>query len=100
MSDVDLPAVLDHIAESGLLGADEMDALYGLSSKLDKRQWIEVRADGRLPEECTNVLVYLHGRVVDAWFSNRPNRQWLISGDDYEPFDAVSHWMPYPEPPK
>jgi hypothetical protein len=86
-------ALADHYAEKA---RNERNAA---ESKLGRYQWIKVDANAEMPTPCTNVLVCLtDSRIVgEAWFIE-DRREWLAD-DDYYPFDAVTHWMPYPEPP-
>lgn len=55
-----------------------------------KQEWISI--DERLPEEFENVLVY--DGVVTIDHISAGGEWW------YHNHDAVTHWMPLPEPPK
>ena len=60
-------------------------------------KWISV--DERLPDEPGEVLACVYGRICIAWYSNRCFE--TPSGMVFYPCEnAVTHWMPLPEPPK
>lgn len=60
-------------------------------------KWISV--DERLPDEPGEVLACVYGRICIAWYSNRCFE--TPSGMEfYACENAVTHWMPVPEPPK
>lgn len=79
------------------------DALEALETGEDinvltaQPKWISV--EEQLPEEPGEVLACVYGRVCIAWYSNRyfetPSGM-VFSADE----NAVTHWMPLPEPPK
>lgn len=60
-------------------------------------KWISV--DERLPDEPGEVLACVYGRICIAWYSNRyfetPSGMVFYACEN-----AVTHWMPLPEPPK
>ena len=60
-------------------------------------KWISV--DERLPDEPGEVLACVYGRICIAWYSNRcfetPSGMVFYACEN-----AVTHWMPTPEPPK
>ena len=60
-------------------------------------KWISV--DERLPDAPGEVLACVYGRICIAWYLNRcfetPSGMVFY---DYE--NAVTHWMPLPQPPK
>ena len=59
-----------------------------------KQEWISVK--DRLPEYENQVLTYRgeSGIIVERMF---PGATWDF---DYDIIDAVTHWMPLPQPPK
>ena len=60
-------------------------------------KWISV--EERLPDEPGEVLACVYGRICIAWYSNRCFE--TPSGMVFYPCEnAVTHWMPLPEPPK
>ena len=67
-------------------------------------EWISV--EDRLPEpefviagnELVNVIVALDsGTVIDAYYHSK--KGWEFIGVPL-PFSIVTHWMPFPDPPK
>ena len=60
-------------------------------------KWISV--EERLPDEPGEVLACVYGRICIAWYSNRcfetPSGMVFYACEN-----AVTHWMPTPEPPK
>ena len=60
-------------------------------------KWISV--EERLPDEPGEVLACVYGRICIAWYSNRcfetPSGMVFYACEN-----AVTHWMPLPEPPK
>ena len=60
-------------------------------------KWISV--EERLPAEPGEVLACVYGRICIAWYSNRcfetPSGMVFYACEN-----AVTHWMPLPEPPK
>lgn len=60
-------------------------------------KWISV--DERLPDEPGEVLACVYGRICIAWYSNRcfetPSGMVFYACEN-----AVTHWMPMPEPLK
>ena len=60
-------------------------------------RWISV--EERLPEKGMVVLVMWHGEMAFARYT--PHRLgWYNLDTRYDSPNAVSHWMPLPEPPK
>lgn len=59
-------------------------------------QWISVK--DRLPENCIEVLVYdTDCGIVIGWHDKEIGD---FAADFISPLDAVTHWMPLPEPPQ
>ena len=60
-------------------------------------KWISV--EERLPDEPGEVMACLYGRICIVWYSNRcfetPSGMVLYVAEN-----AVTHWMPLPQPPK
>ncbi|WP_368043047.1 DUF551 domain-containing protein [uncultured Gemmiger sp.] len=57
--------------------------------------WISVK--DRLPKQQTEVLAFRRGIMYLAWYDNEIGR-W--ASDEWGILDAVTHWMPLPEPPE
>ena len=58
--------------------------------------WISVK--DRLPENCIEVLVYdTDCGIVMGWYDKEIGD---FAADFISPLDAVTHWIPLPEPPK
>lgn len=60
-----------------------------------KEEWISVK--DRLPKPQTEVLAFRRGIMYFAWYDNEIGK-W--SSDEWGLLDAVTHWMPLPEPPE
>ena len=59
-------------------------------------RWISVK--DRLPENCIEVLVYdTDCGIVIGWYDKEIGD---FAADFISPLDAVTHWIPLPEPPK
>ena len=59
-------------------------------------KWISVK--DRLPENCIEVLVYdTDCGIVIGWYDKEIGD---FAADFISPLDAVTHWIPLPEPPK
>lgn len=79
------------------------DALEALEAGEDinvltaQPKWVSV--EERLPDEPGEVLACVYGRICIAWYSNRcfetPSGMVFYACEN-----AVTHWMPLPEPPK
>lgn len=62
-----------------------------------KPKWISV--NDKLPEEYTRVLAFMAWKQITA--IEYQNGKWYsIDHLQYLPDEAVTHWMPLPEPPK
>lgn len=60
-----------------------------------RAEWIS--AEERLPEELTHVIVCDEdGTVGEAFYYKEDRFEWL----DCKELAFVTHWMPFPEPPK
>lgn len=59
-------------------------------------KWISVKE--RLPEEGEDVLVYLGEGIFEICWTLKDG--FWETRDSYLDTDAVTHWMPLPEPPK
>lgn len=59
-------------------------------------KWISV--DERLPEEGETVLCYYESDLMGV--CTRLHEIWEDSYGYWESDDAITHWMPMPEPPK
>lgn len=57
--------------------------------------WISVK--DRLPKPQTEVLAFRRGIMYLAWYDNEIGR-W--ASNEWGFLDAVTHWMPLPEPPE
>ena len=72
--------------------ADTIEAMEAAQPK-----WISV--EERLPYEPGEVMACLYGRICIVWYSNRcfetPSGMVLYVAEN-----AVTHWMPLPQPPK
>ena len=74
---------------------------YSMNEDMPKQaaqpKWISV--EERLPDEPGEVLACVYGRICIAWYSNRyfetPSGMVFYACEN-----AVTHWMPLPEPPK
>lgn len=68
-----------------------------LTENVAQLKWISV--DERLPDGPGEVLACVYGRICIAWYSNRcfetPSGMVFYACEN-----AVTHWMPVPEPPK
>jgi hypothetical protein len=84
----------DRAADTPMPGARAMFeiAAEALQEKT-VQEWISVK--DRLPEDASTVLaIDSDGTISSAYYVGR----WHSGGDLDE--DAVTHWMPLPEPPK
>ena len=72
-------------------------AEYAAQLEEEQPKWISV--EERLPDEPGEVLACVYGRICIAWYSNRcfetPSGMVFYACEN-----AVTHWMPTPEPPK
>ena len=58
-------------------------------------RWISV--DDRLPDDCVEVLVYdTDCGIVIGWYDKEIGD---FVAEFISPLDAVTHWLPLPEPP-
>ena len=59
-------------------------------------RWISVK--DRLPDNCVEVLVYdTDCGIVIGWYDKKDG---IFVAEFMNELDAVTHWMPLPEPPK
>lgn len=70
--------------------ADTIEALEAAQPK-----WISVK--DRLPEEGETVLCYYESDLIGV--CTRLHKIWEDSYGYWESDDAITHWMPLPEPP-
>lgn len=101
-------ALISHLRECAKLDPTEntfseaADAIAELMQKTQQLpRWIPV--EERLPEHLSSVLVHSKDGGIFCWeyFDSSPTDECWI--DDYFnvfPYEAVTHWMPLPEPPK
>ena len=63
-------------------------------------KWISVTE--RLPSLDEDVLVCAYGTLIRTWCLHKKysKRFWETEEGYFDDFNAVSHWMPLPEPPK
>lgn len=60
-----------------------------------------IKCSDRLPESIETVLIVISGRVFCGYLSmNEEHGFYIPSGDIYMDLNAVSHWMPLPQPPE
>ena len=76
------------------LPADALAHIQQLEAQIPK--WISV--EERLPDGPGEVLVVLHGCVVEAWYCG--DGEFETGSGLVLRNDGVTHWMPLPEPPK
>lgn len=88
--------------------SDEIDAVQTVTIP----QWISVKE--RMPEKSCQVLCYSEsGEIFNAEYDSNIDVAFQIGfwdqyyddtlgfyGEDWNPCDTVTHWMPLPEPPK
>ena len=81
------------------VGARVLDALAAVYQVKPYKdicgRWISV--EDRLPKPHTEVLAFRRGIMYFAWYDNEIGK-W--SSDEWGLLDAVTHWMPLPNPPE
>lgn len=69
---------------------------YQAGVEASQPKWISVK--DRLPEEGETVLCYYESDLMGV--CTRLHEIWEDSYGYWESDDAITHWMPIPEPPK
>lgn len=77
---------------------DEQPTIDPESLLPPKDEWISVK--DRLPVAKEMVLAYEAAFDSMSMAFRLPNTEEFINAGDYYALDAVTHWMPLPEPPK
>lgn len=57
-------------------------------------EWISVK--DRLPDEKKQYLIFVYGKVMVEWFATDGN----FFGPGVTYYEEITHWMPFPDPPK
>jgi hypothetical protein len=79
--------VADHLIANGVT----------LDNQVSSSKWISVKE--RLPKHLEFILCYLVYDEICVCQWDTFNETWIANTWDYSK-DAVSHWMPLPQPPK
>ena len=96
------PYKLNDCIDNILMRVDRLETKFADTQPVDR--WISVK--DRLPDESCECLGVIDGEVTEVSYS--PKQKGLIcvwsmcDADGFKPLpdDAVTHWMPLPEPPK
>lgn len=74
-----------------------IEAIYAMpKADVQPVKWISVK--DRLPDDCVEVLVYdTDCGIVIGWYNKKDD---IFVAEFMNELDAVTHWMPLPEPPK
>lgn len=97
--ELDTDKIIDNIVSEAL--KIDGKTIKQWMTEIAKHQWISV--NDRLPkEDVFECLVVDHGETGFAYHQIRDGKHdfYMDYGDEIDGFDAVTHWMPLPEPPK
>ena len=99
--ELDTDKIIDNVVSMVLDKEMDGKTLKQWLEEIKKYRWISVK--DRLPEEDVfECLVVDHGETSFAYHQIRDGKHdfYMEYGDEIDEFDAVTHWMPLPEPPK